>query len=256
MIIINNLFINSPLEQFEVTSLIGLNAPIFGYLNLTLTNLGLYSIIVFFLVIGLHLLANNNTKLLPNKWSIALESLFASINAMVREQIGKEVYLPFIYSLFFFILISNLTGNVAYSFTLGTSVIVSIGLSFTIWVGVTILGLSIHRLHFFSYFIPSGTPLALVPLLVLIEVISYVARAFSLGIRLFANLVAGHTLMKILSTFLFKLFSGGLAVALLTLTPFSLFLAIMGLELAVSFIQAYVFTILTCSYIKDAIELH
>ena len=256
MIIINNLFINSPLEQFEVTSLIGLNAPIFGYLNLTLTNLGLYSIIVFFLVIGLHLLANNNTKLLPNKWSIALESLFASINAMVREQIGKEVYLPFIYSLFFFILISNLTGNVAYSFTLGTSVIVSIGLSFTIWVGVTILGLSIHRLHFFSYFIPSGTPLALVPLLVLIEVISYVARAFSLGIRLFANLVAGHTLMKILSTFLFKLFSGGLVVALLTLIPFSLFLAIMGLELAVSFIQAYVFTILTCSYIKDAIELH
>ena len=256
MIIINNLFINSPLEQFEVTSLIGLNAPIFGYLNLTLTNLGLYSIIVFFLVIGLHLLGNNNTKLLPNKWSIALESLFASINAMVREQIGKEVYLPFIYSLFFFILISNLTGNVAYSFTLGTSVIVSIGLSFTIWVGVTILGLSIHRLHFFSYFIPSGTPLALVPLLVLIEVISYVARAFSLGIRLFANLVAGHTLMKILSTFLFKLFSGGLVVALLTLIPFSLFLAIMGLELAVSFIQAYVFTILTCSYIKDAIELH
>lgn len=256
MININNLFINSPLEQFEVTSLIGLNAPIFGYLNLTLTNLGLYSIIVFFLVIGLHILANNNTKLLPNKWSIALESLFASINGMVREQIGKEVYLPFIYSLFFFILISNLTGNVAYSFTLGTSVIVSIGLSFTIWVGVTILGLSIHRLHFFSYFIPSGTPLALVPLLVLIEVISYVARAFSLGIRLFANLVAGHTLMKILSTFLFKLFSGGLVVALLTLIPFSLFLAIMGLELAVSFIQAYVFTILTCSYIKDAIELH
>jgi len=255
MININNLFINSPLEQFEVTSLIGLNAPIFGYLNLTLTNLGLYSIIVFFLVVGLHILANNNTKLLPNKWSIALESLFASINAMVREQIGKEVYLPFIYSLFFFILISNLTGNVAYSFTLGTSVIVSIGLSFTIWVGVTILGLSIHRLHFFSYFIPS-TPLALVPLLVLIEVISYVARAFSLGIRLFANLVAGHTLMKILSTFLFKLFSGGLVVALLTLIPFSLFLAIMGLELAVSFIQAYVFTILTCSYIKDAIELH
>lgn len=253
---INNLFINSPLEQFEVTSLIGLNAPIFGYLNLTLTNLGLYSIIVFILVIGLHVLANNNTRLLPNKWSIALESLFASINAMVKEQIGKEVYLPFIYSLFFFILISNLTGNVAYSFTLGTSVIVSIGLSFTIWVGVTILGLSIHKLHFFSYFIPSGTPLALVPLLVLIEVISYVARAFSLGIRLFANLVAGHTLMKILSTFLFKLFSGGLVVALLTLIPFSLFLAIMGLELAVSFIQAYVFTILTCSYIKDAIELH
>jgi F-type H+-transporting ATPase subunit a len=250
------LILNSPLEQFEVTSLIGLNAPIFGYFNLTLTNLSLYSIVVLFLIISLHYFSNNDSKLLPSKWSIGLESLFASINSMVREQTGKEIYLPFIYSLFFFILISNLTGNVPYSYTLGTSIIVSIGLSFTIWVGVTILALSIHRVKFFAYFIPSGTPLALVPLLVLIELISYVARAFSLGIRLFANMVAGHTLMKILSTFLYQMFSSSLIVALLTLIPFSLFLAIMGLELAVSFIQAYVFTILTCSYIKDAIELH
>ena len=133
---------------------------------------------------------------------------------------------------------------------------VSIGLSFTILIAVTILGLSIHRLKFFSYFVPSGTPLALVPLLVLIEMVSYLARAFSLGIRLFANVVAGHTLMKILATFLYQMFSAGLIMFVLTLIPFVLFLAIMGLELAVSFIQAYVFTVLTCSYIKDAIELH
>lgn len=250
------LFINSPLEQFEVTSLVGLNAPIFGYLNLTLTNLALYSALILFLIIGLHYMGNNDTKLLPSKWSIGLESLFASINSMVREQLGKEVYLPFIYSLFFFILIANLTGNVPYSYTITTSIVVTIGLSFTILVGVTILGLSIHRLHFFSYFIPSGTPLALVPLLVIIESVSYLARAFSLGIRLFANLVAGHTLLKILSTFLFQMFSGGLIVAVLTLIPFSIFLALIGLELAVSFIQSYVFTLLVCSYIKDAIELH
>jgi F-type H+-transporting ATPase subunit a len=201
-------------------------------------------------------MGNNDTKLLPSKWSIALESLFASINSMVREQIGKEIYLPFIYSLFVFILIANLTGNVPYSFTITSSIIVSIGLSFTIFIGVTILGLSIHRLHFFSYFIPSGTPLALVPLLVLIELISYIARAGSLGIRLFANIVAGHTLLKILSTFLYQMFSGGIVIAVLTLIPFSIFIALIGLELAVSFIQAYVLTILTCSYIKDAIELH
>jgi F-type H+-transporting ATPase subunit a len=201
-------------------------------------------------------MGNNNTRLLPSKWSIALESLFASVNSMVKEQIGKEVYLPFIYSLFFFILIANLFGNVPYSFTITSSVIVSIGLSFTIFIGVTILGLSIHKLHFFSYFIPSGTPLALVPLLVLIELISYIARAGSLGIRLFANIVAGHTLLKILSTFLYQMFSGSLIVAVLTLIPFSIFIALIGLELAVSFIQAYVLTILTCSYIKDAIELH
>ena len=112
----------SPLEQFEVLSLVGLNAPLFGYLNFTLTNLALYTILVLFLVIGLHYLANNNLKLIPNNWSIALESSYASINSMVRDQIGSlnEVYLPFIYSLFFFILIANLTGNVPYSYTITT----------------------------------------------------------------------------------------------------------------------------------------
>nr|AAD02891.1 ATP synthase subunit 6 [Suillus luteus] len=255
-IIQNNLYINSPLEQFEVTSLLSLDAPIFGYIGLTLTNLALYSLIIFTLIVGLHYMGNNDIKLLPSKWSILLESLFASINSMVREQIGREIYLPFIYSLFFFILIANLLGNIPYSYTITTSVIVSIGLSFTILIGVTILGLSIHKIHFFSFFIPSGTPLALVPLLVLIELISYLARAFSLGIRLFANVVAGHTLLKILSTFLYQMFSGGLIIFIVTLVPFALFLAITGLELAVSFIQAYVFVLLVCSYIKDAIELH
>ncbi|EGN91974.1 hypothetical protein SERLA73DRAFT_66557 [Serpula lacrymans var. lacrymans S7.3] len=252
----SNLFINSPLEQFEVTSLLGFNAPILGYMSFTLTNLGLYSALIFTVILGLHYMGNNDKKLLPSKWSIALETLFASINSIVRDQIGKEIYLPFIYSLFFFILIANLIGNIPYTYTITTSIIVSIGLSFTILIGVTILGLSIHKIHFFSFFIPSGTPLALVPLLVLIELISYLARAFSLGIRLFANVVAGHTLLKILSTFLYQMFSGGLIIFIVTLLPFALFLAITGLELAVSFIQTYVFVLLVCSYIKDAIELH
>jgi F-type H+-transporting ATPase subunit a len=175
---------------------------------------------------------------------------------MVREQLGKEIYLPFIYSLFFFILISNLIGNIPYSYTITTSVIITIGLSFTILTGVTILGLYIHRLHFFSYFVPSGTPLALVPLLVLIETVSYLARALSLGIRLFANLVAGHTLLKIISTFLYQMFNAGLIAAIITMIPFVIFLALCGLELAVSVIQAYVFVLLVISYIKDAIYLH
>lgn len=248
--------INSPLEQFEVVSLLGFNAPLLGYINLTLTNLALYSFLVLFLIIGLQVFANNNTKLLPSNWSILLESIFASVNGMVREQLGKEIYLPFIYSTFIFILVANLIGNVPYSYALTSSIIVSIGTSFTMVVGVTILGLSIHKLHFFSFFIPAGTPLALVPLLVLIELISYIARAFSLGIRLFANITAGHTLMKILSTFLYQLFSSSILIAIVTLIPFALFLAITGLEIAVSFIQAYVFTLLLLSYIKDAIDLH
>lgn len=177
---------------------------------------------------------------------------------MVRDQLGtrNESYLPFVYSLFSFILIANLIGLIPYNFTITSSIILSIGFSFTIFIGVTILSIKIHKLHFFSYFVPSGTPLVLVPLLVLIELLSYVARAFSLGVRLFANICAGHSLLKILSTFLYQMFSSSLIVAIFTLIPFSIFIALIGLEVAVCFIQAIVFSILVSSYIKEAIELH
>ena len=254
----NKLFIFSPLSQFEVTNLIGVNAPILGNLHLNLTNLSLYSIFVFLTILGLHLYANNDNKIIPNNWSISFESSFQSLNSMVREQIGAnmEIYFPFIYSIFFYILIANLISNVPYSFSVTASGVVSLGLSLTIFIGVTILALSIHGIKFFSFFIPSGTPLALVPLLVLIELVSYLSRAVSLGVRLFANLTAGHTLLKILSTYLFKLFTGNLLIAILTLIPFAIFLALVGLEIAVSLIQAFVFTLLICSYLRDAIELH
>ena len=254
----NNLFIFSPLSQFEVTNLIGINAPILGNLHLNLTNLSLYSIFVLLTILGLHLYANNDNKIIPNNWSISFESSFQSLNSMVREQIGAnmEIYFPFIYSMFFYILIANLISNVPYSFAVTASGVVSLGLSLTIFIGVTILALSIHGIKFFSFFIPSGTPLALVPLLVLIELVSYLSRAVSLGVRLFANLTAGHTLLKILSTYLFKLFTGNLFIAILTFIPFAIFLALVGLEIAVSLIQAFVFTLLVCSYLRDAIELH
>ena len=252
------LYILSPLSQFEVVNLIGINAPIFGHLNLILTNLALYSSFIFLIVVGLHYFGNNESKLIPNKWSISLESSFASLSTMVREQVGSqsEKYFPFVYSLFFFILIGNLISNVPYSFAVTASGVVSLGLSITIFIGVTILALYIHGIKFFAFFIPSGTPLGLVPLLVLIELVSYLARAVSLGVRLFANIVAGHTLLKILSTYLFKLFSANLIIAIITLIPFAIFLALIGLELAVSLIQAFVFTLLVCSYLRDAIELH
>jgi len=253
-----NLFILSPLSQFEVTNLIGISAPILGNLHINFTNLTLYSIFIVIIITGLHIYGNNDSKLIPNKWSISLEASKASLNTMVREQIGEksEQYFPFIYSLFSYILIGNLISNVPYSFAVTASGVVSLGLSFTIFIGVTILALSIHGIKFFSFFIPAGTPLILVPLLVLIELVSYLARAVSLGVRLFANIVAGHTLLKILSTYLFKLFTSNVIVAIITLIPFAIFLALIGLELAVSLIQAFVFTLLTCSYLRDAIELH
>lgn len=250
--------IHSPLEQFEVTSLISLNLPLLGYINLSLTNLGLYTILTVYLSLGLHFVANNNKQLIPSRWSISLESSFASVHGLVKAQIGatNEMYLPFIYSLFFFILIANLSGNIPYGFTVATSIMVSIGLSMTIFIGVTILGLRLHKVHFFSFFVPSGTPLVLVPLLVPIELISYLARAFSLGVRLFANVTAGHVLMKILAGFLAPMFTSSILISIVTLIPFGIFTGIVGLEIAVSFIQAYVFCVLTCSYIKDAIDLH
>ena len=163
----------------------------------------------------------------------------------------------FIYSLFFFILIANLIGNIPYNYTITTSLIVSIGTSVTIFIGVTLLGLITKKISFFSSFVPEGTPLALVPLLSLIELISYTARAFSLGIRLFANMVGGHSLIKILSTFLLKFFkSENLFISIIAVVPFTIFGALSLLELAVSFIQSYVFTVLTSSYIKEALESH
>jgi F-type H+-transporting ATPase subunit a len=152
--------LNSPLSQFEVINLIGIFAPILGNMNIILTNLALYTFLIIIIVIGLHYFGNNDTKLIPNKWSISLESSIASLSTMVREQIGvaSEKYFPFIYSLFFFILIGNLISNVPYSFAVTASGIVALGLSVTIFIGVTILALSIHGIKFFSFFIPSGTP--------------------------------------------------------------------------------------------------
>jgi len=252
------IYINSPLEQFEVVNLISLNAPILGHLNIALTNLALYTLLVLTIILGFHILGNNDVKLIPSKWSISLESSFATILSMVREQIGahNEEFFPLIYSVFFFVIIANLTGNVPYNFTVGTSIIVSLGISITIFIAVTLLALTKHRLYFFSFFVPVGCPLALTPLLTLVELVSYFARAFSLGLRLLANLAAGHTLLKILSTFLAQMFTSSIFMAIVTIIPFTIFVGIIGLELAVSIIQSYVLSLLFCSYIKDAVELH
>lgn len=143
-----------------------------------------------------------------------------------------------------------------YNFTVTTSLIVSIGLSVTIFLGVTILGIIKKKFAFLASFVPDGTPLGLVPLLTSIEFVSYCARAFSLGIRLFANMVAGHSLLKILSTFLLKFFKSDIFISIIALVPFSIFVALTVLELAVSIIQSYVFIVLTSSYIRDALEMH
>lgn len=195
-----NIIMSSPLEQFETTNFISLTAPILGDFVISLTNVGFYTLLVLALGIGYHAASANNHlsvsggyRVVPSKWSLSLESSYATLHSLVKEQIGSknEIYVPFIYSLFFFVVLANLVGNVPYSFAFTSSAIVAMGLSVMIFLGVTILGFMRHGIHFFSFFVPAGTPLALVPLLALIELISYFARAFSLGVRLFSNIVAG-----------------------------------------------------------------
>jgi len=183
----------------------------------------------------------------------------STIHSIVINQINSkkgQVYFPFIYTLFLFILVNNLMGMVPYSFASTSHFILTFALSFTIVLGSTILGFQKHGLKFFSLFVPAGCPLGLLPLLVLIEFISYLARNVSLGLRLAANILSGHMLLNILSGFTYNIMTSGIFFFFLGLLPLTFIIAFSGLELAIAFIQAQVFVVLSCSYIKDALELH
>src|SRR3981189_1257009 len=166
------------------------------------------------------------------------------------------MFFPLISALFIYILINNLVGMVPYSFAPTSHFILTFSLSFTVVIGATILGFQIHALKFFSLLVPSGCPLGLLPLLVLIEFISYLARSVSLGLRLAANILSGHMLLSILSGFTYNIMTSGIFFFFLGLLPLTFIIAFSGLELAIAFIQAQVFVVLSCSYIKDALELH
>jgi F-type H+-transporting ATPase subunit a len=207
----------------------------------------------------MNLLSTNYNRLVSNNWSIGQESLYATIHSIVTNQINSkngQIYFPFIYTLFIFILINNLIGMVPYSFASTSHFIITFALSFTVVLGATILGFQKHGLEFFSLLVPSGCPLALVPLLVLIEFISYLARNISLGLRLAANVTAGHMLLNILSSFTFNIMNSGFIFAILSMLPLAFIIAFSGLELAIAIIQAQVFVVLSSSYIKDGLDLH
>jgi F-type H+-transporting ATPase subunit a len=166
------------------------------------------------------------------------------------------MYFPFIYALFMFILTTNLIGMIPYSFASTSHFILTFFLSFTIVLATTILGFQTHKLKFFSLLVPAGCPLALLPLLVFIEFISYLARCISLGLRLAANILAGHMLLHILSGFTYNIMTSGIIYFFLGLIPLAFIVAFSGLELGIAFIQAQVFVVLTSSYIKDGLDLH
>jgi F-type H+-transporting ATPase subunit a len=251
--------IASPLDQFELRDLLSIDAPILDNLHLSITNIGLYLTISTLFIVTLSLLGTNYNKVISNNWSIGKESLYATIHSIVTNQINPkngQLYFPFIYTLFLFILINNLVGLIPYSFASTSHFVLTFALSFTVVLGATILGFQKHGLKFFSLLVPAGCPLALLPLLVLIEFISYLARNISLGLRLAANITAGHMLLNILSGFTFNIINSGFIFAILSVIPLAFIIAFSGLELGIAVIQAQVFVVLTASYIKDGLDLH
>ena len=240
----------NPMSQFEVYS-IGPKIQI-GSFDLSFTNSSLFMVLTVS-VISLFLIAATQKKsLVPNKMQLIAEMAFEFVSKMISETAGKDArpYFPFILSLFLFVLVANLLGMLPYSFTVTSHIIVTFALAFFIFIGVTVVGFAKHGISYLKLFVPSGVPIFLLPLIIVIEVISYLSRPVSLSVRLFANMMAGHTMLKVF---------GGFVVSLGILggwLPLGFAVALTGLELLVAFIQAYVFAILTCIYLNDALNLH
>lgn len=235
-----------PLEQFEIIFL--------GYFNKFPINNGLiYMIFVYLLIRFFFGLVFFNMRLIPYNLQIFIEEIYNFVFTLVKQQIGTSgyAYFPVIFSLFMFILVSNLIGMSLYSFTLTSHVTVAFTLSFSFFIAIIIVGILIQKSSFVNTFIPSGAPKALIPFLIGIEIISYFSRPFSLGIRLFANLMSGHTLLAILANFAFLISQKNIIISIL---PFILIVAIVGLEAMIAVLQAYVFTVLVCIYLNDSIK--
>ena len=249
----------SPLDQFIIRDLFSIKSDLLANIQISLTNIGLYLLITTFLIFMYYLLATNYNILTPNAWSLSQESIYQTVYSIVVNQINAnkgQMFFPLISALFIYILINNLVGMVPYSFAPTSHFILTFSISFTVVIGATILGFQIHSLRFFSLLVPSGCPLGLLPLLVLIEFISYLARNISLGLRLAANVLSGHMLLNILGGFTYNIMSKGLIYFFLGLMPLLFIVAFSGLEIGIAFIQAQVFVVLSASYIKDAVELH
>ena len=248
--------IYSPLEQFNIITLIPLHT---GNVYYSFTNSSLYMLLVVGLVLSLfQMVTAEGGRIVPSRWQSVVEMIYTFVCDLVEGQVGKagRAYFPFIFTVFCFILFSNLIGMVPYSFTVTSHFVVTFGLSISLFIGLTLIGIYTHGLHFLSFFWPSGAPIAMAPLLVVLEIVSYCFRPLSLGVRLFANMMAGHTLVKILSGFSWTMLGVGGLLGVASIFPFGVVFALTGLEIGVACLQAYVFTILTCIYLNEAIHLH
>ena len=235
-----------PMHQFQISPLAGnLDGSPFVFTNSALWMLVILALIWLFMLGGM------KRELVPGRWQAAVEGVTGFVGSMLSTSVGPEgrKYLPWVFTIFMFILFSNLLGLVPYSFTVTSHIIVTFALAAIVFVGVTIVGIVKHGFHFLRLFVPEGVPVLLLLLLVPIELLSYFIRPFTLSIRLFANMLAGHTMLAIFGGF-------AASIWLVALFPLAINVALVGLELLVAVLQAYVFAILTCLYLRDALHLH
>ncbi|MBL8697021.1 MAG: F0F1 ATP synthase subunit A [Alphaproteobacteria bacterium] len=242
----------SPLEQFTIKPIVPLSL---GKLDISFTNSALMMTLAVAAIAVLLVVSVRRRDLVPGRLQSVAELSYEFIAGMVRENVGDEgrKYFPFIFSIFMFVLFGNLLGLIPGAFTFTSHIAVTFSLALVIFLGVTTIGLARHGTHFFSLFFPHGAPLAAAPILIPIEVISYLSRPISLSVRLFANMTVGHIILKIFAGFVVSL---GAFFVLPGIVPMGLLVGLTALEFFVAFLQAYIFTILSCIYLNDAIHLH
>ncbi len=223
-----------------------------GEVDLSFTNASLFMVLSSLVILIIFNLGSKKNNLIPNKLQLLSELSYSFVAKMINDTAGSKAkpYFAFIFSLFMFVLFCNMLGMVPYAFTVTSHIIVTFVLAAFIFIGVTIIGFVKHGFGYLKLFVPSGVPIVLLPLIVIIEIISYLSRPISLSVRLFANMMAGHTMMKVFGGFVISL---GVVGGWL---PLSFSVALTGLEILVAFLQAYVFAILTCIYLNDALNLH
>ena len=240
--------VSPALEQFVVKPLVPIHI---GSLDISYTNSALLMTIVVALILLLLVGATRRGALIPTRLQSVAELSYEFVAGMVRENVGHDgiEYFPLVFSIFMFVLFSNFIGLVPYSFTVTGQIVVTFALAIFVFLLVTLVAFIRHGVHFFTFFFPPGAPVFMAPVLVPIEIISYLSRPVSLGIRLFANMMAGHTMMAVFAGFTITL-------GLFGFLPVAINVAMFALEMIVCALQAYVFTILTCLYLRDAIHLH
>ena len=234
-----------PIHQFVITPLFG-EGPVGAF---TFTNSSLWAVIAVLCATALFLLAPTN--LVPTRLQSIAESIYEVVDNMTHEILHENArtYFPFVLTLFVFILFANVLGLIPYSFTVTSHIIVTLALALTVFIGATIIGFIRNGFGYLKLFVPSGVPAILLPLVVLIEIVSYFIRPLSLSIRLFANMMAGHMMLKVMAGFVVML---GVTAGWL---PLAAMVGLMGLELLVAALQAYVFALLTCMYLSDAMHV-